>query len=326
MNYRTFGKTGFKNSEIGIGCWQIGAAWGFIPEKTAEQILNAAYDSGVNFYDTADIYGDGRSEKLVGKFIKGKSDIFVATKVGRSDTTYPDKYMEKTVTACIDGSLKRLGVDCLDLIQLHCVPPDILEQGDIFDLMRKLKGEGKIKNWGASVESMDEAIVCMQQDDCTSLQIIFNIFRQKPIGTIFEQCKKKNVALIIRLPVASGLLSGKFTKNSTFAANDHRNFNRDGQAFNVGETFAGLPFEKGIELADQLKQFVPKGMTMAQFALRWILDFDAVSVIIPGASKPQQAADNAKASDFPPLDKDLHEKLKDFYEEKVKQHIRGGPY
>jgi len=325
MKYRAFGKTGFNASEVGLGCWQIGSSWGFIPDKTAADILAAAYDNGVNFYDTADVYGAGRSEKFIGKFIKGKKDIFVATKVGRSDSLYPDNFTEKAVTACIETSLKRLGVETIDLIQLHCVPPEILQQGDIFELMRKLKKAGKIKNWGASVESIDEALVCMQQDDCISLQIIFNIFRQKPIDTIFEQAKKQNVALIIRLPVASGLLTGKLTKQSTFAESDHRNFNRDGRAFNVGETFAGLPFEKGIDLADQLKDFVPKGMTMAQFALRWILDFDAVSVIIPGASKPQQAVDNAKASDLPPLDKDLHETLKDFYESKVKMYIRG-PY
>jgi aryl-alcohol dehydrogenase-like predicted oxidoreductase len=288
-------------------------------------ILTTAYDNGVNFYDTADVYGNGRSEKFIGKFIKGKKDIFVATKVGRSDNLYPDNFTEKAVTACVDGSLKRLGVDCIDLIQLHCIPLEVLEQGEVFDWLRKLIDKGKIKNWGASVESMDEAQVCMQQDDCVSLQIIFNIFRQKPIDIIFDKCKEKNIALIIRLPIASGLLSGKLTKNSTFAENDHRNFNREGRVFNVGETFAGLPFEKGIELADQLKEFVPKGMTMAQFALRWILDFDAVSVIIPGASKPQQAIDNTKASDFPSLDSDLHEKLKDFYETKVKDFIRG-PY
>jgi aryl-alcohol dehydrogenase-like predicted oxidoreductase len=323
MKFRIFGKTGFKNSEVGLGCWQIGSCWGDIPQKNAMDILAAAYDSGVNFYDTADVYGDGKSESFIGKFIKGKKDLFVATKVGRSESTYPDKYTEKNVTDCVNGSLKRLGVESLDLLQLHCVPPEVLKQGDIFDLMRKLKKACKIKQWGASVETMDEALVCLQQPDCISLQIIFNIFRQKPIDTIFEKCKKQNVALIIRLPVASGLLSGKLTKNSTFAKEDHRTFNRDGQAFNVGETFAGLPFTKGVELADQLKQFVPEGMTMAQFALRWILDFDAVSVIIPGASRPQQAIDNAKASDFPPLDKDLHEKIKDFYETKVKMHIRG---
>ncbi len=324
MKYREFNKTGFKNSEMGLGCWQIGSCWGEFPQKNAMEILEAAYDSGVNFYDTADVYGDGKSESSIGKFIKGKKDLFVATKVGRSDSTYPDKYTEKNVTDCVNGSLKRLGVDALDLLQLHCVPPQVLDDGNIFELMRKLKKAGKIKQWGASVETMDEALVCLQQQDCISLQIIFNIFRQKPIDTIFEKCKKQNVALIIRLPLASGLLSGKLTVNSTFAQEDHRTFNRDGQAFNVGETFAGLPFTKGIGLADQLEPFVSKPMTMAQFALRWILDFDAVSVIIPGASRPQQAIDNAKASDFPPLDKELHEKLKDFYETKVKMHIRGG--
>jgi len=323
MKHRTFGRTGFKNSEVGLGCWQIGASWGNVPDDTAIKILNAAYENGVNFYDTADIYGNGRSENFIGKFIKGKKDIFVATKVGKSNSLYPDNYTEKAVTACVDGSLKRLGVDCLDLLQLHCVPPELLQQPDIFELMRKFIDKGKIKNWGASVESMDEALMCMQQADCTSLQIIFNIFRQKPIDTIFEQCKEKNVALIIRLPVASGLLTGKFTKQSTFAQNDHRTFNRDGQAFNVGETFAGLPFELGVDLADELKQYVPKGMTMAQFALRWILDYDAVSVIIPGASKPKHAIDNANASDLPPLSEDLHKQLKDFYEQKVKSHIRG---
>ncbi len=325
MKYRIFGRTGFKNSEVGLGCWQIGASWGNVPDQTAMKILNAAYENGVNFYDTADVYGNGRSEKFIGSFLKGKKDIFVATKVGRSDTTYPDKYTEKNITACIDGSLKRLGRDWLDLLQLHCVPPELLQQADIFELMRKLKQQGKIKNWGASVESIDEARLCIQQDDCASLQIIFNIFRQKPIDTIFEQAKEKNIALIIRLPVASGLLSGKFTKQSTFAQNDHRTFNRDGRAFNVGETFAGLPFELGVALADELKQYVPPEMTMAQFALRWILDFDAVSVIIPGASRPQHAIDNANASDFPPLSDDLHKQLKDFYEQKVKNFIRG-PY
>lgn len=325
MKYRIFGRTGFKNSEVGLGCWQIGSSWGNIPDDTAMKILNAAYENGVNFYDTADVYGNGRSETFIGKFLKSKKDIFVATKVGRSDTTYPDKYTEKNITACVDGSLKRLSLDCLDLIQLHCVPPELLQQPDIFELMRKLIDKGKIKNWGASVESMDEALVCMEQSDCTSLQIIFNIFRQKPIDAIFEQAKEKNIALIIRLPVASGLLTGKFTKQSTFAQNDHRTFNRDGQAFNVGETFAGLTFEKGLELADELKQYVPETMTMAQFALRWILDHDAVSVIIPGASKPAQAIDNAKTSDFPPLSEDLHQTLRDFYEHKVKSFIRG-PY
>ncbi len=323
MKHRTFGKTGFEYSEVGLGCWQIGSDWGFIQDETAMQILNAAYENGVTLFDTADVYGDGRSETLVGKFIKGKKDVFVPTKVGRSNNLYPDKYSEQLVRQCIEASLRRLDVDALDLIQLHCVPPEVMEQGDIFEWMRKFKKEGKIKNFGASIESMDEALLCLGQEGLCSLQIIFNIFRQKPVEKVLGKAQKKDVAIIVRLPMASGLLAGKFTKVSKFAEDDHRNFNPDGQEFNVGETFAGLPFEKGVELADELKGFVPEGMTMVELALRWILDFDAVSVIIPGASRPQQAAANAKVSELSPLDKELHEKLRDFYEANVKSHIRG---
>jgi len=323
MNHRIFGKTEFNASEIGLGCWQLGGSWAHIQDSTIDSILGAAYDSGINFYDTADVYGAGRSETHIGKFIKGKSDIFVTSKVGRTDALYPDKYTEAAVEQHIDDSLKRLDIEALDLIQLHCLPPAILQQGEIYEWMRNLVAKGKIKHWGASVETMDEALVCMQQPDCKSLQIIFNVFRQKAIETIFDECKEKNIALIIRLPIASGLLAGKITKQTKFEQGDHRNFNKDGQAFNVGETFAGLPFELGVDLADELKQYIPAEMTMAQFALRWILDFEAVSVVIPGASKPAQAIDNAKASDFPQLPPDLHETLKNFYEEKVKSNIRG---
>ncbi|MFC1738934.1 aldo/keto reductase, partial [Planctomycetota bacterium] len=322
--HRAFGKNGFECSKVGLGCWQIGSEWGFIQDEAAMQILNTAYENGVTFFDTADVYGDGRSETFVGEFIKDKKDkVFVATKVGRSDSLYPDKYSERGVRECVEASLRRLGVDALDLIQLHCVPASVMKQADIFEWLRKFKEEGKIKNFGASVESMDEALLCLGQEGLCSLQIIFNIFRQKPIEKVLGEAQKEDVAIIVRLPLASGLLAGKFTKESKFAEDDHRNFNRDGQEFNVGETFAGLPFEKGVELADELRSFVPEGMTMAELALRWILDFDAVSVIIPGASRPQQAAANAKVSELSPLDKDLHEKLRDFYEAKVKSYIRG---
>jgi aryl-alcohol dehydrogenase-like predicted oxidoreductase len=324
MQYRAFSKTGFTSSEVGLGCWQIGSEWGHIPDETAMEILNCAYENGANFFDTADVYGDGRSETFVGKFIKDKKDeVFVATKVGQSRSLYPDNYNEQGVTRCVESSLVRLGVDAIDLLQLHCVPTEIMERGDIFEWMKKLKQEGKIRNFGASVESMDEALLCLEQSELCSLQIIFNIFRQKPIGKVLLEAKEKNVAVIVRLPVASGLLAGKFTKQTTFSEEDHRNYNRDGQAFNVGETFAGIAFEKGVELANELKAFVPESMTMAQFALRWILDYDAVTVIIPGASKPQQAADNARVSDLPPLDSEMHEKLKDFYQDRVKSYIRG---
>jgi aryl-alcohol dehydrogenase-like predicted oxidoreductase len=221
--------------------------------------------------------------------------------------------------------LRRLGVDVLDLIQLHCLPIEVLKQGEVFEWLRQLRQEGKIRNFGVSVESMEEAQISIEQSDLTSLQIIFNIFRQKPIAALFDQAQAKKVALIIRLPLASGLLSGRYTIDTKFPESDHRTFNRNGESFNVGETFAGLPFETGVELTDALRPLVPQGMTMAQMALRWILDFEPVSVVIAGARNAGQAVGNAKASDRPRLSRELHKKLKSFYEEEVAMSIRG-PY
>lgn len=327
MNTRLFARTERKVSEIGLGCWQLGGSdWGNLDDQRAFDILNAAVDAGVTFLDTADVYGMGRSETLIGKFLKQRrGQFFVATKLGRMPDLYPDKYTEAGVRAATEASLKRLGVDALDLTQLHCVPPAVLQHGEIFDWLRHLQREGKIKNFGASVESMDEAKVCLAQEGLCSLQIIFNIFRQKPINTIFDEAKQKRVGIIVRLPLASGLLSGKMTKSQQFPDNDHRKYNRDGQAFNVGETFAGLPFEKGVELADALKALVPAGRTMADMSQRWILDHDAVSTVITGASKPEQAGVNARVSALPKLSAELHKKVAEFYEREVKHHIRG-PY
>jgi len=312
---------------MALGCWQLGGTdWGNVEDKTAFDILSAAVETEVNFFDTADVYGNGRSETLIGKFLKERRDkIFIATKLGRTSSLYPDKYTEAGVRAATEASLQRLGVSTLDLTQLHCIPIEVMRQGDVFEWLRKLQREGKIRHFGASVESMEEALLCLEQPGLTSLQIIFNIFRQKPIHTLFPKAKEKNVAIIVRLPLASGLLSGKLTKQSQFPQNDHRNYNRDGKFFNVGETFAGLPYEKAVELADALKGFVPNGLTMAQMAQRWILDHDAVSVVIPGASRPDQAKANSSVSDLPPLDAKLHEKLQQFYEREVKANIRG-PY
>jgi aryl-alcohol dehydrogenase-like predicted oxidoreductase len=327
MKSRTFGKTGIRVSEMGLGCWQLGGTdWGNVEDKTAFDILSAAVDAGTDFFDTADVYGNGRSETLIGKFLKErKAKIFVATKLGRTGSLYPDKYTEANVRAATEASLQRLGVQTLDLTQLHCVPMEVMRRGEVFEVLRKLQREGKIRHFGASVESMDEALLCLEQPGLVSLQIIFNIFRQKPIQTLFGKAKEKGVAIIVRLPLASGLLSGKLTKQSKFPQNDHRNYNRDGKFFNVGETFAGLPFEKAIELAEALKPLVPTGLTMAQMAQRWILDFDAVSVVIPGASRPDQAAANADVSKLPPLDAKLHAELQKFYEREVVANIRG-PY
>ncbi len=326
MQQRTLGRTGFAIGEVGLGCWQFGGDFGPMTEETAMQIMVAAVERGTTFFDTADVYGNGRSETLIGRFLRDTGrDIRVATKFGREADVYPEGYTEQALRQKTEDSLQRLGVDCLDLTQLHCVPMKVLRDGAIFDWLRKLKAEGKIKHFGASVESVEEAMVCLEHDDLASLQIIFNIFRQKPIAELLPKAKAKNVAIVVRLALASGLLAGKFTRDSKFAETDHRNFNRDGQFFNVGETFAGLPFPKGVELADAIKPLVPEGMTMAQMAMRWILDHEAVSVVIPGASSPKQAIDNAQASDLPPLPPELHEKLSALYTSEVHDHIRG-PY
>jgi aryl-alcohol dehydrogenase-like predicted oxidoreductase len=329
MNTRIFGKTGRPVSEVGLGTWQLGANWGDVSEADALATLQAAYDSGTTFFDTADVYGDGRSETIIGRFLeetKSRGNVFIATKLGRGgDPGWPANFTRAAVRKHTEDSLRRLGIDALDLTQFHCVPVDVLKRGELFGWVGELQQEGKIKAYGASVEAMDEALWCCEQPGCAALQIIFNIFRQKPIHTLFEVARRKSVALIVRLPLASGLLGGKMTRQTQFAASDHRNFNRDGQSFNVGETFAGLPFEKGVELADALKPLVAAGSTMSAMALRWCLDFDAVSVIIPGARNPAQAKGNAQASLLAPLGVEKHVKLASFYEREVAAHIRG-PY
>ncbi len=328
MKFRLFPALNREVSEIGIGTWQLGGTeWGDVPEDQALNTLAAAADAGVTFIDTADIYGLGRSEELIGKFLRGRADrdrFVVATKLGRHPQPgWPENFRPQWVRRHTEDSLRRLGVDALDLTQTHSLPLEVMRDTGIFDTLRQLKEEGKIKAFGASVESVEEGLFCLEQEGMASLQIIFNIFRQKPIDTLFDLAQARGVALIIRLPLASGLLGGKLTRNTQFPPNDHRNFNRDGQKFNVGETFAGLPFEKGLELVDQIRPWVPTGMTMAQMALRWCLDFEAVTTVIPGAKRPEQARDNAVASDLPPLPPILHNRLGRFYEAHVAQHIRG---
>ncbi|HWA28801.1 MAG TPA: aldo/keto reductase [Lacunisphaera sp.] len=329
MNTRIFGKTGRVVGEVGLGCWQIGGNWGEVSDDTALAILRTAYEQGTTFFDTADVYGGGRSEKLIGRFLKetkARDRLFIATKLGRrGDPGWPQNFTREVIRKHTEDSLKNLGIDAVDLTQFHCIPPDVLMRGEVFGWLEELKQEGKIKAYGASVEAMEEAQWCCQQPGCASLQIIFSIFRQKPIHTLFDLAHARGVALIVRLPLASGLLSGRMTKATTFPADDHRNFNRDGAAFNVGETFAGLPFAKGVELADALKPAVPVGWTMAEWALRWCLDFDAVSVIIPGAKSPEQARANIRAAALAPLGATAHVQLAAFYERQVAAHIRG-PY
>jgi aryl-alcohol dehydrogenase-like predicted oxidoreductase len=325
MKFRNFDDGGEPVSEVGLGTWQLGADWGDLDDATAERILAEAVDSGVTFLDTADVYGTGLSETRIGRLLKSRADkLFIATKLGRfPEPGGPENISLKQFRLHTENSLKRLGVDALDLTQVHCLPTEILRQGDLFEWLRVLKKEGKIKRFGLSVESLEEARICLEQDGVASLQIIFNIFRQKPIVELFAQAKAKGVALIVRLPLASGLLSGKFQARSTFPENDHRNYNQDGDKFNVGETFAGLPFSKGVELSDGLKSLLPEGMMLSQMALRWVLDFDGVTVVIPGATTPEQAQLNCSASDLAPLPEELHQKLKAFYETHAQPLIRG---
>ena len=321
MNYRSLGNT--KVSEIGLGTWQLGADWGEVDDATAEKVLATAIDNGVNFFDTADCYGEGLSEARIGRFIKTlSSEVMVATKIGRfPQPGGSDNFSMKQFRQHTENSIQRLGVEALDLTQVHCPPTELLRQGKVFDWLRTLKQEGKIKQFGFSVESMEEAQICLQEEGVASLQIIFNVLRQKAIESIFNEAQEKKVALIVRLPLASGLLSGRFNRDTHFPENDHRNFNRNGQAFNVGETFSGLPLEKGLDLVEGLKQLTTENLS--QSALRWILDFEAVSVVIPGSKTPQQVIDNCMASNLPPLTPAIHKALRDFYEKEVASHIRG---
>jgi aryl-alcohol dehydrogenase-like predicted oxidoreductase len=326
MKLRQMGKDGYRIGEVGLGCWQFGGDFGDMPEETALAIMATAVENGVNFFDTANVYGAGRSEALIGRFLKAcSSPVTVATKFGRGDDVYPDKYSEDIMRRSVEASLKRLDVERLDLLQLHCIPPEVLRKGEVFDWLRKLRQDGLIKEFGASVESIAEGLLCMEQEELFSLQVIFNIFRQKIASELLPKAKARGIGIIVRLPLASGLLSGKFTKDTTFVKTDHRHYNRDGRFFNVGETFAGLPFETGVALADMIKEVRPGGMSMAQLALRWIIDHDAVSVVIPGASSLEQVRENAAVSEIPALPPALHQVLADMYRRSIHSQIRG-PY
>ena len=326
MKYRDLDYKKLTISEVGLGCWQLGGDWGKdISEDNAFAIMNKAVENGVTFFDTADVYGAGKSEELIGKFLKStEANIKVATKFGRDASVFPDNYSEKALRQSVENSLKRLGLDSIDLLQLHCIPSNILYEGMIFDWLRQLKQEGLIKAFGASVETIEEGLFCIEQEGITSLQIIFNVLRQKALDELLPKAKEKHIGIIVRLPLASGLLTGKFNKETTFVDSDHRNFNKNGEAFNVGETFAGLPFEKGVELSKAIEEkFLPQGLSMAQFSQRWILDHDAVTCIIPGASSPAQIDSNCSTSEICELSSELHLQLKAFYNNNIHEYIRG---
>ncbi|HEU0197548.1 MAG TPA: aldo/keto reductase [Nevskiaceae bacterium] len=324
MKTRTLGNTGFAVSEVGLGCWQFGGDFGPIDEATVDGIIDTAQQAGINFFDTADVYGDGASERFLGeRLATSKPRPFIATKYGRAADTYPDGYSLSSLRDRIRTAQDRLRCNSVDLLQLHCVPLKLLQRGEIFDWLRTVQQEKLIKFFGASVETVEEGLVCVQHDDVSSLQVIFNVFRQKLLDELLPRAHEKNIGIIARLPLASGMLSGKFNRHTRFAETDHRNYNKDGQAFNVGETFAGIPFEKGIELAEVITARTPEGYTTAQMAMRWILDHPAVTTIIPGASRADQVRENAKVSELPPLSRELHAELATFYQRDVAQHIRG---
>lgn len=325
MNYRSFKEA--KIAEIGLGTWQLGSAeWGDVNEDVAFGILQAYVNAGGNFIDTADIYGAGLSESLIGKFLKNiDQDVYVATKLGRrsdADFGWPQNFTYDYLKRQVEDSLERLGVSSLFLEQLHCIPKDEMQNGQVFNHLRALKAEGLIKHFGASVETTAEALICLEQEGLSSLQIIFNLFRQHVADELFEKAQAKGVALIVRVPLASGLLSGKFNSNTTFVSTDHRNFNANGEAFNAGETFAGIDFKDGLALTEQMKALMPDEQ-MAQWALRWILDHPAVTTVIPGASKICQVDSNVAASALPGLPQATHQKLRNLYDEQIKEKIRG---
>ena len=325
MHRRQLGNDGFSVSEVGLGCWQFGGDFGPLDEATGQAILETAVECGVDFLDTANVYGSGRSESWIGRFLQqSAAPLRVATKYGRGPDAYPDRYSLAGMRQAVQESLARLQRERLDLLQLHCVPTAVLRHGEIFEWLRQLQQEGLIEHFGASVESVEEGLICLQQPGLLSLQVIFNLFRQKLVTELFPQAAAAGVGIIVRLPLASGLLAGKWTAATRFPGEDHRNYNRDGQHFNVGETFAGIPLETGIGLADQTQAIVG-GQPLAAAALRWILDHPAVSTIIPGASRPAQVRANAAISDLPPLGADMHQQLAAFYQSEVAQHIRG-PY
>jgi aryl-alcohol dehydrogenase-like predicted oxidoreductase len=321
MQARPFGRTGWQVNPIGFGAWAIGADWGEVSEGDAEAALNAALDSGVNFLDTADVYGMGRSEKIIAKVLKsrgGKGDVIVATKAGRKLSPHvAEAYTIEAITAFVEQSLKNLEVDALDLLQLHCPPTPVYADAELFAGLERLVQAGKLKYYGVSVQTIDEAITAMQFP-IASIQIIFNMFRQKPIERLFDLAKKNQVAIIARVPLASGLLTGKMKADTQFGKDDHRNYNRQGAAFDVGETFSGVDYTTALRAVDKLRPLVPKSTPMAAVALRWILMHDAVTVAIPGAKNAAQAIANAEAGDLSPLSSEQMAVVKKVYDTDIR--------
>ena len=320
MKKRLLGKTGFKISEIGLGTWQVGGKWGSVFDHTnADAILNTAIDNGINFIDTADVYGDGESEKAVGRLVRSRSErIYVATKCGRRFYPHNDRsYQTKGLRKFVEDSLRNMGLETLNLIQLHCPPTESLFRPEIFELFDTLKEEGKIQNLGVSVETIDEAFKAIEYENVTTIQIIFNMLRQRPSEEFFAEAAKKNVGILARVPLASGLLTGTFSTSTVFGKDDHRTFNRKGEAFDKGETFSGVDYLKGLEVVEEIKGLFPQNSNLAALALKWVLMFPEVSCVIPGASWPGQVLSNIQASELPDLTEKQMAGIKQIYEQQI---------
>lgn len=320
MEYREFGRTGWRVSEIGFGTWAIGSSWGPVEESVSLTALNRAVDRGVNFFDTADVYG---SEPLLSKLRRSRREpIYISTKLGRRLNPHvAGGFTRANMTAFVNDSLKNLGTDVIDLIQLHCPPTEVFWNSEVFGILDDFVKEGKLRYYGVSVEKISEALKAIEYPNVQSVQIIFNVFRQRPAEDFFPEAQRRKVAVIVRVPLASGLLTGKMSRASTFAPDDHRQYNRHGEAFDRGETFSGVDFETGLRAVDELRPLVPPGATLAQLALRWILMHDAVSTVIPGAKRPQQVDDNTGAADLPPLSVETMEKIRGVYDRTIRAQV-----
>jgi aryl-alcohol dehydrogenase-like predicted oxidoreductase len=323
MEYRELGRTGYKVSTISFGAWAIGGAWGSVEDKDSLAALHRSLDLGVNFFDTADVYGDGRSERLLAQLRKERKEKFyIATKAGRRLPKQEARgYSRENLTSFIDRSLKNLESDAIDLLQLHCPPTEVYYMPEVFGMLDDFVKAGKLRYYGVSVEKVEEALKALEFPGVQSVQIIFNMFRQRPADLFFAEAQRKRVGILARLPLSSGMLSGKLTRSSTFEPTDHRAFNRHGEAFDRGETFSGVDYERGLDVVEMLRPLVPKGATLAQFALRWILMFPAVTCAIPGAKRAAQAEDNAAAANLPPIPTETMDKIREIYEQNVRQQV-----
>ncbi len=323
MNYRALGRTGWNVSEISFGAWAIGGSWGSVDDSESQAALHAAIDCGVNFIDTADVYGGGRSERLIAALKRErKEEIIVATKAGRRLSPHTaGGYNEKNLTGFVEDSLRNLSTDCLDLVQLHCPPTDVYYRPEVFGALDRLMEAGKIRYYGVSVERVEEAVKAIEFPNVQTVQIIFNCFRQRPEDLFFGRALQKQVGVLARVPLASGMLTGKLTRDSQFAADDHRNFNRHGEEFDVGETFSGVDYDVALEAVEEIRRILPDGMSMAQFALRWILMFEAVTCAIPGGKRPSQVRENCAGSEIAPLMPAGMAAVREIYDNRIKAGV-----